>query len=439
MLSVSIIIPVYNRRRFCANALIMLQKQTLRDIEFIIVDDGSTDGTYEYVNHIVGHDKRFVLLRLEKNSGPSVARNKALSLARGRYIGFFDTDDCILPDYFCNLYVQAKTYNWPDIIYCSYNGIKHTGKKVITRLTDKILSIRNGAVWDKLFSSNLIRANKIFFPDDLYCADNVFVFKSFYYAKQVLLTNYPVYQYNLSNDSISINATKAEKRKQDILTIIDLLIEFVHSNSFEQEEILETVYFINRSLNGYIKDKNFQKLFTNKITTLSGKYAEPSIRNQKERNMLMLKLERNLGLIRHDRYEQLRLRQKILDSGLFDKKWYLEKYPDVAKAKVDAVKHYLKHGWKEGRNPSQKFYNDAYLRDNPDVAMSNMCPLVHYINHGYKEGRCVRDVTGVNSTIDLNQQNSKKLWEKIRFVATYPVRVRVEYERINLEIINLQK
>lgn len=77
----------------------------------------------------------------------------------------------------------------------------------------------------------------------------------------------------------------------------------------------------------------------------------------------------------------------LRDSGLFNEEWYLRRYPDVARAGIDPVKHYLKHGVAEARNPSPDFDTQCYLAANPDVVASGMNPLVHYLSYGKKEGR----------------------------------------------------
>lgn len=77
----------------------------------------------------------------------------------------------------------------------------------------------------------------------------------------------------------------------------------------------------------------------------------------------------------------------IAKSKYFDGKWYLKQHPDVAKSGMDPVEHYLKYGWKEGRNPSKKFNTKEYLDLNPDVMAANINPLLHYERFGKKEGR----------------------------------------------------
>jgi hypothetical protein len=81
-------------------------------------------------------------------------------------------------------------------------------------------------------------------------------------------------------------------------------------------------------------------------------------------------------------------------SGLFDREWYLERYPDVRARKMDPVRHYLKYGAREGRDPNPAFSTRSYLALYPDVASAGVNPLAHYIRHGRREGRGISARTG---------------------------------------------
>lgn len=93
------------------------------------------------------------------------------------------------------------------------------------------------------------------------------------------------------------------------------------------------------------------------------------------------------GKGRHARKTLKRKHELIAGSGLFDRDWYLEQYPDVKKAKVNPISHYLESGAGEGRNPSPSFDTAWYLLTYPDVAESGLNPLVHYIRFGRHEHR----------------------------------------------------
>ena len=81
----------------------------------------------------------------------------------------------------------------------------------------------------------------------------------------------------------------------------------------------------------------------------------------------------------------------ILHSGLFDRNYYLLNYPDVRQADLNPIFHFVKKGWKEGKNPSVLFNTSFYLSKNPDVKAAGINPLFHYIRNGKKEGRVIND------------------------------------------------
>ena len=93
----------------------------------------------------------------------------------------------------------------------------------------------------------------------------------------------------------------------------------------------------------------------------------------------------------------------IRRSGFFDREYYLARNPDVRDAGADPVQHYLRYGWKEGRDPSSVFNTRLYLEANPDVAVAGINPLVHYLQYGKKEGRRVLPDAATNGSTPLYQ------------------------------------
>ena len=88
-----------------------------------------------------------------------------------------------------------------------------------------------------------------------------------------------------------------------------------------------------------------------------------------------------------ERIASRKLRKAIANSGLFDARFYVEKYPDVPLSGIPPLTHFLRHGGLEGRDPSPEFSTVQYLAQNQDVADSGLNPLVHYLRHGMAEGR----------------------------------------------------
>lgn len=96
---ISIITPVYNSETVIGDTISSLLKQTFSNWELIVVDDCSTDGSFNCIKELTKNDNRITVLRTEKNSGTAVARNIGLRHAKGRYITFLDSDDELDPNY----------------------------------------------------------------------------------------------------------------------------------------------------------------------------------------------------------------------------------------------------------------------------------------------------------------------------------------------------
>ncbi|MBQ4159923.1 MAG: glycosyltransferase [Clostridia bacterium] len=107
---VSIIVPVYNVEKYLERCVKSLTQQTLEELEIILVDDASTDASLEICKKFAAEDARVKVLHKE-NEGAGMARNAALQVATGTYIGFVDSDDFVEPDMYKTLYEKAEKYN----------------------------------------------------------------------------------------------------------------------------------------------------------------------------------------------------------------------------------------------------------------------------------------------------------------------------------------
>lgn len=106
-------------------------------------------------------------------------------------------------------------------------------------------------------------------------------------------------------------------------------------------------------------------------------------------NLKLLKVARFFHLIKKEKYKEKRQIEIVRHSPFFDEQWYLEQYPDVRASGMTAAEHYVKFGWKEGRNPSFNFDTNDYLFLNPDIKIKNICPVVHFEKYGKKEGKFI--------------------------------------------------
>ena len=107
-IKISVIIPIYNAGAYLRPALDSVIDQTLREIEIICVDDGSTDNSLEIIKEYQKVDERIRIVA-ENNAGPALARNNGMRRARGEYIAFLDADDIFEPTLLEDLYTLAKS------------------------------------------------------------------------------------------------------------------------------------------------------------------------------------------------------------------------------------------------------------------------------------------------------------------------------------------
>ena len=116
-IKVSVIMPVYNSGEYLKTAVESILNQSLKEIELILVDDGSTDGSSERCDEYAAKDSRVVVIH-QKNGGICNARNAALKIARGEYIGFSDHDDEYLPGLLENAYDRIVKDDSDVLKYC---------------------------------------------------------------------------------------------------------------------------------------------------------------------------------------------------------------------------------------------------------------------------------------------------------------------------------
>ena len=107
---ISVIVPVYNVEKYLPACLDSICHQTLKELEIILVDDGSTDNSGRIAEQYALQDKRIRVVH-QRNGNPGATRNVGLELATGEYIGFVDSDDWIEPEMFASLYAKAETDN----------------------------------------------------------------------------------------------------------------------------------------------------------------------------------------------------------------------------------------------------------------------------------------------------------------------------------------
>lgn len=187
---ISVIMPIYNAGEYLARAVSDVLNQTLTDIELICVNDGSTDDSYDILEEVQREDDRISLIS-EDNFGPSVARNRGLREATGKYVMFLDADDMFEHTLLETLYEIAERDNLDvavtgfDIYNDSQNRLFPATEEPNAAIfagggvtsknehPDYILSSTTGYVWNKLYRASFLKDKKLAFDPDLYVFEDV--------------------------------------------------------------------------------------------------------------------------------------------------------------------------------------------------------------------------------------------------------------------------
>lgn len=211
MFKASLIIPAYNVENYIERCLNSATNQSLKDIEIIVVNDGSTDDTPQIINEYAKNDNRINVIN-KKNGGLSSARNAGIEVATGEYIFHLDGDDHIEKDALYKLYNKAKEKD-ADIVLCNYYIEEANGKVYEARgfgnvgtdyIKDFLLAIITPPVWNKFYKTNLYKDYSIQHPLHISMGEDLHTnTKLIYYSKKIELLPEPFVYYVQRNTSIS--------------------------------------------------------------------------------------------------------------------------------------------------------------------------------------------------------------------------------------------
>ena len=201
-IKVSVIIPVYNVEKYLRQNLESVANQTLKDIEIICVDDGSTDSSFEIVKEFAEKDSRFIAVSQE-NGGAGAARNNGLRRAKGKYLSFLDSDDFFDEKMLEEAYNKAEATQADFVVFQSDQYYEETKEfKDVSwtlryaeippyepfgrrSMTDNVFKVFVGWAWDKLYNREFVLKNNLWFQEQRTSNDMLFVFSAVAIAKKI--------------------------------------------------------------------------------------------------------------------------------------------------------------------------------------------------------------------------------------------------------------
>ena len=223
MVDISIIVPIYNAEKFLVECIESLLNQTKQELEFILVNDGSTDQTEEIIKKY--KDKRIKYFK-NKNQGIGKTRNFGIDKATGKYIMFVDSDDFLEKDACEKLYKKMEQER-ADVVVCNFYKLEDGNREEVkiqpfssTTLEEQpqLLLEINLAPWNKLYRTELLKKHHIRFVETLKYEDAPFVVEALDKARKISYLDQPLNYYVIHQNS---ETTVRDMRVFDIIKIVD--------------------------------------------------------------------------------------------------------------------------------------------------------------------------------------------------------------------------
>lgn len=261
MKDISIIVPVYNAEKYLVKCLDSLVNQTKKNIEIILVNDGSKDKSIDILNEYKEKYPDMITIISQENQGQSVARNSGIENATGKYIAFVDSDDYVSENMFEKLYekaieedfdVVASNVNcvYPDKNLEIHSGVDFESTEMTKEEKSKLLLNMYTVVWNKIYKREIFENKELWFEPGIWFEDVLFLYKLIPYIKSIANVEENLYQYIQRPNSVTY--TYSDKLL-DINKMLDKLVEFYEKNGLEMyTNELEYIY-VRYMLATYIK------------------------------------------------------------------------------------------------------------------------------------------------------------------------------------------
>lgn len=262
MIDVSVIVPIYNTEKYVGICIESIQKQRSVNMEIIIINNGSTDNSLGIINNYA-NDDRIIIINLDANYGAAYARNIGISVARGKYLSFVDSDDWIEYDTYKILLEQSAKdsdiisyeffYYFQDTKHCEQRYRSESvwgmeGKKYF------YIATRNHTlryeIATKLIKRDFAISHKLYFDENIIYEDTLFLFKAYLLANSVTHLSLPLYYYRQHLNS-TMHSTNFEHRFFSEYIIILEMQEFISNYSYPTNILEEINNKINYEIESF--------------------------------------------------------------------------------------------------------------------------------------------------------------------------------------------
>lgn len=242
----SIIVPVYGVEKYIDKCLDSLVKQSLKEIEIIVVNDGTKDNSQKIIDKYVKKYPDKIKSYIKENGGQGSARNYGLKKTTGEYIGYVDSDDFVEKDMYKKLYNKAKENNY-DIVVCgNYNVSEdYQNKNIDAFINNYNTDLENiffgkMAVWNKIYKRDILIKNKLEFKEKVWYEDLAFTLKAIMNSNTFAFIDEPLYDYLIREGSTMNNSNV--QRNLEILDAFNDILSYIQHN--KKEEYFNKIEFL---------------------------------------------------------------------------------------------------------------------------------------------------------------------------------------------------
>lgn len=268
-MGLSVIVPIYNGEKYIEECLTSVMDQTYKDLQIIVVNDGSTDNTKDIVEEIARNDNRIILVNKE-NGGVSSARNLGLSFVKEDFITFVDCDDTLELDMYEILmsYIETDGY---DIVHCGYKKMQDnkcikevngTGKIYIQNSIESLKCIIDGRIfvgslWNKIYKADLFKNIK--FDETLKINEDILInYYLFKNSRKSIFIDIPKYNYWKRKISTCRKVNNV-KKSNDSMKVSLLIYEDCKNTELEALALNRYYYSLIQLYKAYYYDRNINK------------------------------------------------------------------------------------------------------------------------------------------------------------------------------------
>lgn len=267
MIKVSVIVPAYNAEAYLEKCLDSLVSQTLSEIEIVVVDDGSTDGTADILEEYRAEFPEKIVPLHKQNGGQASARNLALEHCQGEYVGYMDSDDYACADMFEKLYARAKETE-ADLVVCNhFNVVGDKTKNVPYGSYQTPRDMFQGVLvspWNKFFLRETLLRSGVIFPEGYIYEDTAWFMELIPFIKSMAQVDEALL-YHLIRENSTMTAQQNYRTAQ-IFPVMQHVLDFYRERELFSEYRDELEFFYVRILLcsslrriSHVKDRKLKK------------------------------------------------------------------------------------------------------------------------------------------------------------------------------------